>query len=501
MTQKYKTLLYAIFFTIWLIRIYYKLYDKRVRKYVLTIGFLIVFWMIIRINKSVIDINILERYSWYLYYISLIFIPCIFYICASSILNNFNKWKKILIYLISTILLILVLTNDLHQLVFKFNNGSFYYDDYSYKFGYYIISVWIFLLFGGGMIKLAINRMKVYKDIKVFMPIIVLLLGITYTACYVLDIKPFSAMNMSIVNSVLICIGIELIFYLDLIPNNSKYIKTFENSNLDIMIISINGKSMYKTKEFNLLPESIYNDINKNMPRDNYIFDNINYKVKRNNDSFVILKSDLSMLNNLKKEIKTNQKKLLEQEKSLILEKKTKEELYKIQLRKNAIEKVESKLKENKEKINCILNKNNVTNDDLIMLKKLIIYSKKKSMLVISELNDDIYNEDNVKIVLSELIKSISDINFVIIAKNKFNINAYYLSIMYDILFELLSVLKSKNIVIYITYDKDILLKLQIEGRENIKNKLSLDKNILIKENIYDNDTELLFTIKGSDTF
>lgn len=29
---------------------------------------------------------------------------------------------------------------------------------------------------------------------------------------------------MSVVNSMLICIGIELDFYLDLIPNNSKYI-------------------------------------------------------------------------------------------------------------------------------------------------------------------------------------------------------------------------------------------------------------------------------------
>lgn len=29
---------------------------------------------------------------------------------------------------------------------------------------------------------------------------------------------------MSVVNSMLICIGIELGFYLDLIPNNSKYI-------------------------------------------------------------------------------------------------------------------------------------------------------------------------------------------------------------------------------------------------------------------------------------
>ena len=305
MTHKFETLLYAIFFTMWVVRIYYKLYDKKIRRYVLTIGFLIIFWMIIRITKSVIDINCLERYCWYLYYVSLIFIPAIFYVCCNSILSGINKYRKILIYMFSFILLALVLTNDLHELVFKFNDGLQLYDDYSYSIGYYIISVWIFYLFGGGMIKLAINRVKIHKDIKVFTPIIVLLLGIIYTVLYVLGIKPFSSMNMSIVNSVLICLGIELIFYLDLMPNNSRYIRTFENSNLDIMIISIDGKTIYKTNSFNDIPKEIMRDIKNNDIKSSYNYGNINYKLKRNEDSFVILKSDLSLLNKLKKEIKS----------------------------------------------------------------------------------------------------------------------------------------------------------------------------------------------------
>ena len=500
MTQKFQTLLYAIFFTAWVVRIYYKLYDKKIRRYVLTIGFLIVFWMLIRITKGVIDVNSLERYCWYLYYVSLIFIPCVFYVCCNSIFESMNKNRKIFVYLFSSILLVLVLTNDLHELVFSFNNGLHLYDDYSYSFGYYIISIWIFYLFGGGMIKLAINRGKIHNDIKAFAPILVLLLGVIYTILYVLGIKPFCSMNMSIVNSVLICLGIELIFYLDLIPNNSMYIKTFENSDLDIMIISIDGKTIYKTNSFNDIPKDIMNDINNNKAKNNYTYGNINYKVKRNDDSFVILKSDLSMLNGLKREVKSKQKKLLEQEKSIKLEERIKKELYEINLRKGVVDKIESNLREKREKINEILNKKDLTSTDLNNIKNIIIYSKKKSALIISELNDDIYNEENIKIVLSELASSISRTNTLIIVKNQFNISAYYLSIMYDILFDLINISDNRAIVIYISSNKDnIKFKATIEGNESIINKLKLDDSIITKEMIFDTDIELLFTIKECD--
>lgn len=499
MTHKFETLLYAIFFTMWVVRIYYKLYDKKIRRYVLTIGFLIIFWMIIRITKSVIDINCLERYCWYLYYVSLIFIPAIFYVCCNSILSGINKYRKILIYMFSFILLALVLTNDLHELVFKFNDGLQLYDDYSYSIGYYIISVWIFYLFGGGMIKLAINRVKIHKDIKVFTPIIVLLLGIIYTVLYVLGIKPFSSMNMSIVNSVLICLGIELIFYLDLMPNNSRYIRTFENSNLDIMIISIDGKTIYKTNSFNDIPKEIMRDIKNNDIKSSYNYGNINYKLKRNEDSFVILKSDLSLLNKLKKEIKSKQRKLLKQEKSIKLEEKTKKELYEISLRKDTVSKIENKLDEKKEEINKILDKKNITDADLANIKNIIIYSKKKSALIISDLNDDVYNEEDIKVVLSELVNSVSNVNSLIIVKDKLSINAYYLSIIYDILFELVGALDDRDIVIYILGDKNhIKLKVMAQGSESIINKLKIEDNVTVKENIFDTDTEILFTIKGA---
>lgn len=76
-----------------------------------------------------------------------------------------NKTKKTIIYIFSTILLLLVLTNDFHQLVFIFNNSIILYDDYTHYIGYYLISIYIFYLFSKSLIDLAIYRMKIKKDL------------------------------------------------------------------------------------------------------------------------------------------------------------------------------------------------------------------------------------------------------------------------------------------------------------------------------------------------
>ena len=500
--NKFITLLFAIFFTMWTIRLYYKLYDNKTRRYILFIGILIVFWMLIRIIRGVtIDINI-KRICWYLYYLPLIFIPTLFYVCSKSLLSKMNKTRKIFIYLISSILLILVLTNDFHELVFKFNNGIYFHNDYNHYVGYYLIFIWIFYLFGGGMIKLAINRLKIKKDLKVFLPLIVLLLGLIYTYLYILDVPYIRETNMSIVNSVLICLGIELAFYLDLIPNNKKYIQKFFNSNLDMAIISLDGKTKYTTCSFKVIPNFILDDIKNNKVKQIYQKKNIVYDIKENKDSYVILRKDLTNIFKLKEEMLKQQKELLKQQESMKLKEKTKRELYEIKIRKDTINRVEKKLEEKRLEAKKILMKDDIKREDLEKVKRIIIYCKKKSMLIISEMNNEIYNEESIKILLNELIVGMSSLNIegLVVVKNKMNIKGRIMSYLYDIVYELIENSKNNAVMIYVFSDNNMVnLKAVIGTNKKIKDKLKLDSNIKVKEKIYDTDTELIFTIKDSD--
>ncbi|MGM9875332.1 MAG: histidine kinase N-terminal 7TM domain-containing protein [Bacilli bacterium] len=502
MINKFIPLLFAIIFTFWTVRLYYTLYETKTRKYILIIGILIIFWMLLRIIKG-ITINIdIERICWYLYYLPLIFIPTLFYICSNSLLSKMNTTRKILIYMISSILLILVLTNDLHELVFKFNNVIYFHNDYNHNIGYYLIFIWIFYLFGGGMLKLAINRLKIKKDLKVFLPLIVLLFGIIYTYLYILDIQYIKDMNMSIVNSVLICLGIELTFYLDLIPNNRKYIQKFSASNLDMEIISLDGKTKYTTNSFKTTPNFILNDIKNNKVKNTYQKKHIVYDIKKNKDSYVILRKDLTNIFKLKDEILKKKKELIKQQENMKLEEKTKRELYEIKIRKDTINNIEKSLNIKREEAKEILMKDNVSKDDLEKVKRIMIYSKKKSMLMISEMNNEVYNEESIKMLLNELIAGMQNLNIdgLVVVKNKMNIKGRIMSYLYDIVYEIIENSKNNTIMIYIFSNNNIVnLKTVIDTNKKIKYKLRLDSNIKVKENIYDTDTELLFTIKDSD--
>ena len=137
--------IYLIFFTIWIIRLYYKLYDERTKKYILFIGFLIIFWMLIRIFKDIIDISFLVRYCWYLYYVTLIFIPFLFYVFSDSLNNGMSSKRFYFLLVVAILLFGFVITNDLHQLVFRFNDGLSNFNDYTHFYGYYIICVYIIL--------------------------------------------------------------------------------------------------------------------------------------------------------------------------------------------------------------------------------------------------------------------------------------------------------------------------------------------------------------------
>ena len=496
--NKFITLLFAILFTMWTIRLYYKLYDKKTRRYILFIGILIVFWMLIRIIKGVtLDINI-ERICWYLYYLPLIFIPTLYYISSMSLLNKISKKNKLIIYSISTFLLLLVLTNDFHNLVFKFNNGITLHDDYTHFIVYYLISIWIFYLFSKSLIELATYRMKIKKDKKGFLPFIIILLGLTYTILYVLDIQYIRSINMSVVDSTLICLGIELAFYLDLIPNNSEYINKFINSTLDMAIVSLDGKIRYTTTIFKNIPGFILNDIKNKKVKNNYQDNNIIYDIKTNKDSYVILKKDLTSINNIKKEIKKKREELLKQQESLKIEEKTKKELYEIKLRNEVINKVEIKLSEKRLEAKKILMNKNVSISDLEKVKRIIIYSKKKSMLMISEINEDIYDEEGINVLLNELLKSMFSTNIkgFISINNKMTIKGSTMSLLYDIVYELIELNNNKYIMIVISKIKNnIKLKAIIDTKETLKDKIKLDKNIKIKENKYDNDTEIEFII------
>lgn len=139
-----RPLIYIGIFIIWGVSIRRRIIQPQVRRYLTAISVLMVFWVTARTTRYLFVVTpIALRMFWYMYYFPMLFIPLLTILVAMSLGRPYNfrlpKWTSLL-YIPTTALLLLVLTNDFHQLVFDFpDDAAVWNNDYSYAVGYFLI--------------------------------------------------------------------------------------------------------------------------------------------------------------------------------------------------------------------------------------------------------------------------------------------------------------------------------------------------------------------------
>lgn len=128
-----------------------RMIDLRVRKYLVAVGGMIVFWSILRAGKYIAfeESESIARHIWYFYYIPMLMIPQLSFQASLSVGVPKNKQLPLIqsiTGIFSILCILLVLTNDLHQLVFRFNPDFYDWDaDYSHEPLFWVITGWIYL--------------------------------------------------------------------------------------------------------------------------------------------------------------------------------------------------------------------------------------------------------------------------------------------------------------------------------------------------------------------
>ena len=441
-----------ILFSAWTIRLYYKIFDKKIRKYVIQIGGLLILLLSLRAIRDYAIRNINE--IWYLYYISLLFMPSLYYMCSRYIANKESKKIKIIVYSISSILTILVLTNDLHKLVFLIQENT---KAYSHRIGYFIILIWILYLLFVATINLVIQRRKYSKDKKFLLAFIPIILGIIYTALYVINLFDIRRItDMSSVIGLLFFIGIEITLKLDLVPNNIEYTKIFKDSYLNIGIVSKKGKILYLSQSKIDIPSEIIEDIKRNNVKSEYT--NLNnknqiYVVQNIKNNYSILKKDYSNIERIRKELKNTNEELKKQERILENQKKVKAKLYELNMNKEIMQKLEKKIDSKRKRINEIID--NMDNPDIAKIEEikfLVSYCKRMSNLIISNYNNETYSKESLMLILKELLEDskIYNIAGAINIKNNLLIKSNDVSDIYEIFFNVFENIRNTNVLINI---------------------------------------------------
>lgn len=489
MTQTQQTVLALAIYTIWLILLYIRIFDKTLKKYVLSIGVLLVFWMAIRMVKRYTTGYVTEI-LWYLYYIPLLMIPTFYYNCSSYLMNSKNKKRRIVAIIISIILFLLVITNSLHNIVFKIKSNI---NDYNHNIGYFIIVAWILCLIVVAIINLIkSSKNKGYKNIILIS--ITILIGIIYTILYIKNIPVIRKTNMSVIIGTLFCVGLEMMLDFKLIPNNFRYKKIFKNSNLPLEIVSQDGKTRIVTNHSINLKENIINDIKNNKVKSIYKDNNIIKNVNVINGGYSIEEKDYSKINEYEEKLKSIQQELIEQETILQKQRKIATEIYETKLKGEIIELLDEKIEQKRNLINELIKEMKITDiDKMINIKLLLNYCKRMSNLVISSYNKEKYDNKRLEVIINEMLIEAQSLGINGVLKtNNFEISSGETANIYEIIFETIMKFTTTNFILYIQVNNSYTeIKYLFDGKhKNFKKeieKLQLER-ILEIEQIVDED-------------
>ena len=179
--------IYVALIGAWAWSLWARILQTQVRRYLLAAAGLMMLWLILRTVKYSLENMGAERYLWYGYYLPMLFIPVLAALVAMSLGRPENyrlpRWTRCL-YLPPALLFLLVLTNDLHQWVFRFPGGVLSDSAYSYGTGYYLVLAWIVLCGGGAMALILIKCRIPHTRRFLWLPVAPFVLALAYCAAY-----------------------------------------------------------------------------------------------------------------------------------------------------------------------------------------------------------------------------------------------------------------------------------------------------------------------------
>lgn len=240
-----RSYIYIAVIIIWGISIYRRVLHSAVRSYLLAIAGLLLFWFALRTCKYLLleGLDAAQCCCWYGFYIPMLLIPLMAVFMAAC-LGRPDSYKLPaltgLLYIPAAGLIILVLTNSFHKLVFSFP-GRYIEPggDYVYRWGYFICAGWI-LVEVTAFLALMLRRSHVPgKHRRIWAPVVTVGIGVLYAAGYAAGVPVLDhiAGDMTSVFTLVMIATCEACIRTGLIPSNTRYDELFRISGIGAQIV------------------------------------------------------------------------------------------------------------------------------------------------------------------------------------------------------------------------------------------------------------------------
>ena len=263
-----RTVIYIGLFVAWGVSVSSRIMQVQVRRYLIAIAGLMLFWFSVRTFKFYFVSPAfgpdLARYLWYLYYLPMLFIPLMSLFVAMSLGKpehaHLSK-LSMLFYIPTVFLFLLALTNDSHQLFFTFpsNAGVWTDENNGYGVGYYAAVIWMIvcalMTLGFMWVKCRVSCSRR----RIWLPLIPICILLVYMALYYTKAQWLRVIagDMTALTCLLYIATLETCIQCGLIQSNTHYMELFDASTVGAQITDEKYNVVLSSKKARTIPMKI----------------------------------------------------------------------------------------------------------------------------------------------------------------------------------------------------------------------------------------------------
>ena len=474
-------LIYLIYVTMWTVTAVYRSTQKSISFAALSMGIILGGWTLVRLVKyQVIGIPLLTRYLWYSFYFFQLSLPLIILWMAWTIDKPKEdimppRWWKVLVILVS-LLIILVFTNDWHNLVLKLDLSRYDWDiNYGYGTAYYVVLVICMSNITLAFLIMLKKSIKNPRKRGFIVPLLLFILFGIYNYKYIVRDPLVFHTDVTIITGLFAILMFEACIRFGLIPVNTKYIDLFKRSPIKLQIFNNDKELVMASSAVEKPKKRILNKIFNSLPV-SVISGNSLVFANPIIGGFAVWYEDMSEINTLHKKLQDSSKMLQEANELLSKEEKIKRSINEQLAKKELVQQFESEVATSIEKLNSMvsdLDGDTINTKGSTRIALLLMYIKRRSNLFFINKKTAAIEIEQLLIYIDELSKIANFQNSQVATINeiKTTISCRQAALLYQFFYEVLNQTIEDSTPFLINYleGKDDFITMRLLPSKKIK--------------------------------
>ena len=299
----------------WMGTVLQRILRRDIRRTTVLVGWLVVSWSLLRLFKYQLLVpSHVSRLCWYGYYVYQLAMPLVMLWLAQIVDKPENSkrllrplWPPLAAYILAELL---VFTNDLHQLVFRFDLSGDWSHDYKSGPGYFVVFlISLAFLLAAIVLLFRKSRHSRYLGARVF-PVLFIAAILSYIMGYLFKIPLARDSDYTITICVLAMLFFESFLHTGMIPVNVRYGPLFAAAPLNLQLLDEEGQTVLAANGASPIPKSVWRRLRADMSRPLLRDRDTLLHAAPIRGGMVVWQEDVSALNRVRQEIQTSSARL-----------------------------------------------------------------------------------------------------------------------------------------------------------------------------------------------